>query len=168
MDPAQHPLTVLQSSWHPLNSKTKQTNARARAPSAQKGLLACTSGSSNRDISDCTTVSSSRDRPANTSQDNNHDQDSNIETTRRTKQSSRSKTHPAGGQTTSPPTKQDPQLRPRHALVESAERLRTPSAEQSPAQRSSVASKWTHMHPRERPPSTNSKDEERPEWPTAG
>ena len=88
--------------------------------------------------------------------------------TRRTNQSSRSKTHPAGGQTTSPPTKQDHQLRPRHALVESAERLQTPSAEQSPAPRSSTASKRTRRNPRERHPSANSKDEERPEWPTAG
>src|ERR1043165_4148024 len=147
--------------------RRNKANARARALSDQKGLLACTLGSSNRDISDCTAASSSRDRPANTSQDNNHDQDRNIETTRRTKQSSRSKTHPAGGQTTSPPTKQDPQSKPRHALAESARRLHPPSAEQSPAQHSSIASKRTRRHPHEHHPSVNSKDEERPEWPTA-
>src|SRR3954462_10279624 len=92
--------------------RRSKANARARAPSDQNGFFACTSGSSNRDISDCTAASSSRDRPAKTSQDNNQDQDRNIKTTRRTNQSSRRKTHPAEGQTTSPPTKQDPQSRP--------------------------------------------------------
>src|SRR3954468_23777049 len=129
--------------------RRSKANARARALSDQKGLIAYTLGSSNRDISYCTAASSSRDRPANTSQDNSHDQDSNIETTRRTKQSSRSKTHPAGGQTTSPPTKQDPQSKLQHALAEPAGRLQPPSAEQSPAHHSSIASKRTRRHPHE-------------------
>src|SRR4051812_530303 len=129
--------------------RRSKANARARAPSDQKGLFARTSGSSKRDISDCTIASSSRDHPANTLQDNNHDQDSNIETTNGTKQSSRSETHPAGGQTTLPPTKQDHQPKPRHALAESAGRLQPPSAEQSPAHHSSIASKRTHRHPHE-------------------
>src|ERR1041384_8485382 len=84
-----------------LTRRRSKENARARAPSDQNGLLACTSGSSSRDISDCMAASSSRDRPANTSQDNNQDQDKNIEVAPRTKQSRRGKTHPAGGPTTS-------------------------------------------------------------------
>src|SRR3954463_12407406 len=86
--------------------RRSKANARARAPSAQKGLLACTLGSSSRDISDCTTLSSSRDRPANTSKVKKQDQDRNNKTTNGIEQSSRSETHPVGGQATSPPTKQ--------------------------------------------------------------
>src|SRR3954465_60457 len=48
--------------------RRSKANDRARAPSAQKGLLARTTGSSKCDISDCTAASSSRDLPASTLQ----------------------------------------------------------------------------------------------------
>src|ERR1041384_5711067 len=80
--------------------RRSKANARARAPSGQKGLLACLLGSSSRDTSDCTTLPCSRDCPANTSKVKNQDQDRDSKTDNGVKQLSRSETHPAGGQKT--------------------------------------------------------------------
>src|SRR4051812_37580854 len=63
--------------------------------------------------------------------------------------------------------KQVHQSWPQHALAETDGQPQKPSAVQSPVRHSSTASKRTHRHPHERHPSTNSKDEEHPERPTA-
>src|SRR3954467_8124248 len=63
--------------------------------------------------------------------------------------------------------KQAYQVRLWHAHVWSGELPQHPSNGQSPAQHSADVSTRTHTHPRERPPSTTSKTEERPGWPTA-
>src|SRR3954465_6934041 len=105
--------------------------------------------------------SSSRDRPASTSQIRIKIKTEAEKTTNVIEQSSRSQTHPAGGQTTSPPTKQGYLARTQHARFWNDELLQTPSGEQSLVQHSSAASTRTRTHPRERPPSTNSKTEER-------
>src|SRR3954465_11850525 len=76
--------------------RRSKANDRARAPSAQKGLLARTAGSSKRDTSDCTAASSSRDLPANTSQKRKqlqsrpkHQEDSQNQTDNRKRNSPR-------------------------------------------------------------------------------